>query len=472
MKRFLQCLIILGIAWSNGSTCAAPTTGPSDHPNILFFLIDDMGYTDLGCYGGTRAKTPVIDRMASQGVRFTNFYVSAPICSPSRTAFLTGQYPNRWRITSYLDKRQMNHDRGMADWLDPAAPSVARFLHDAGYYTAHVGKWHMGGQRDVGDAPLITQYGFDTSLTSFEGLGERILPVFRPEPGKKTFDHEPTRMSAELGGGPIHWVDRDKVTAAYVDRALIEIDNAKKSGKPFYLDLWPDDVHSPCQSLEEYAGDGSPFAEYSGVLTELDHQFQRVFDRINNDEKLRNNTLIILASDNGPEKGLGLSGDLRGSKGQLYEGGIKQPLIAWGPGILNASAAGTTNDSTLIAGMDFSPSVLSIAHAAIPADVHLDGENLSAALLGDATVQRKAPVMWFRPPDRPGPKNNFPDLAMRDGDWKLLVFRDGTRAELFDIKTDPNERKNQASSHQDVVQKMSQAVIDWDKAISSHLKAP
>src|SRR5205823_14654776 len=135
----------------------------ADRPNVLFVLIDDMGYTDLGCYGGQRAKTPAIDRLASEGIRFTQFYVNAPICSPSRVAFLTGQYPNRWRITSFLETRASDKARGMADWLDPKAPSVARILHDNGYYTAHVGKWHMGGQRDVGDAPTIDRYGFYTS---------------------------------------------------------------------------------------------------------------------------------------------------------------------------------------------------------------------------------------------------------------------------------------------------------------------
>ena len=163
-----------------------PATGAetSRPPNIVLILADDLGWTDLGCYGGTRAKTPAIDRLASEGIRFTQFYVNAPICSPSRVAFLTGQYPNRWRITSFLETRASDRARGMADWLDPKAPSVARILHDAGYYTAHVGKWHMGGQRDVGDAPTIDRYGFDTSLTSFEGLGERVLPIFRKARGR------------------------------------------------------------------------------------------------------------------------------------------------------------------------------------------------------------------------------------------------------------------------------------------------
>jgi uncharacterized sulfatase len=464
MHRIACALLILFLACQ---TFAQPATHPANHPNILFVLIDDMGYTDLNCYGGTRAKTPAIDRLASQGIRFTHFYVNAPICSPSRVAFLTGQYPNRWRITSFLETRASDKKRGMADWLDPKAPSVARILHGAGYYTAHVGKWHMGGQRDVGDAPTIDKYGFDTSLTSFEGLGERVLPKFEPPPGKKEFDHGPTKMSAELGGGPIHWVDRHKVSEAFVDRALLEIENAKKAGKPFYINLWPDDVHSPNQAPPGMRGDGSPENQYAGVLTELDRQLQRIFERIDNDESLRNNTLILLASDNGPERGLGTAGEMRGSKGQLYQGGIREPLIVWGPGILSKESAGTMNDRTIVAGMDFTPSVLSVAHVTSPSDVKFDGQDLSKAILGDSTAQRTAPVMWVRPPDRPGPRNNFPDLAIRDGKWKLLVFREGTRAELFDIDNDPNEKTNLAKKEPAIAKKLTDQVIAWDRATSA-----
>jgi len=148
------------------SAGVAPAGEPASRPNILFVLIDDMGYGDLSCFGGQRVETPAIDRLAGEGLRFTQFYANAPICSPSRVAFTTGQYPNRWRITSYLDNRQANRRRGIADWLAPEAPSLGRFLAQAGYHTAHVGKWHMGGQRDVGDAPAITAYGFATSLTN------------------------------------------------------------------------------------------------------------------------------------------------------------------------------------------------------------------------------------------------------------------------------------------------------------------
>ena len=154
----------------------AATGGPSQ-PNFIFILIDDMGYGDLSCYGGEGVQTTHIDRLAHEGIRFTQFYVASPICSPSRTAFTTGQYPARWRITSYLAARRENERRGMAQWLDPKAPTLARMLREAGYTTGHFGKWHMGGQRDVGEAPLIAEYGFDESLTQFEGLGDRILPL-------------------------------------------------------------------------------------------------------------------------------------------------------------------------------------------------------------------------------------------------------------------------------------------------------
>src|SRR4051812_487991 len=145
-------------------------------PNILMVLVDDLGYADFSCYGG-RVKTANVDRLAAEGIRFTHFYVNSPICSPSRTALTTGQYPARWRITSYIDNRALNEQRGMAQFLDPKAPSLARFLKHAGYATGQFGKWHMGGGRDVGEAPLITEYGFDASLTQFEGLGARVLPL-------------------------------------------------------------------------------------------------------------------------------------------------------------------------------------------------------------------------------------------------------------------------------------------------------
>ncbi len=144
-------------------------------PNIIFIFIDDMGYADPSCFGNPSMKTPNIDRLAAEGLRVTQFYTNSPICSPSRVAVMTGQYPIRWRIHSYLESRANNRARQMADWLDPSAPTTARILKQAGYATAHFGKWHVGGGRDVGDAPLPREYGVDKSLVACEGLDDRIL---------------------------------------------------------------------------------------------------------------------------------------------------------------------------------------------------------------------------------------------------------------------------------------------------------
>jgi uncharacterized sulfatase len=347
----------------------------------------------------------------------------------------------------------------MADWLDPKAPTLARSLQRAGYHTAHVGKWHMGGQRDVADAPPISAYGFDTSITNFEGLGPRILPKF--EKG----GHGPTDMSAKFGGPGVEWTERHKVTEKFVDRAIAEMDAAAKSNKPFYINLWPDDVHSPMQAPPGQRGDGSPAAQYVGVLNELDRQLGRAFDHIRGNAKLRDNTIIMLCSDNGHEPGLGTSGGLRGNKGLLYEGGIRSPLIVWAPA--RVAKAGTVNNETVLAGMDVAPSLLAIAGISRSGDDgKLDGLDMSDALLARNRKPRPQPVMFLRPPDRPGPKDNLPDLAIRDGNWKLLVDRDGSRPELFDIAADPNESKNLADANPQVVKRLSARVIAWDKETS------
>ena len=233
MRFFLTVLFTIGVL---GQAQAAK-------PNIVLVFIDDMGWGDFSCFGNEAAKTPHIDRLAKEGVRFEQFYVNSPICSPSRTAISTGQYPQRWRITSYLAHRAANERRGMAQWLDPSAPMLARSLKQAGYATGHFGKWHMGGQRDVDNAPAITEYGFDTSLTNFEGMGPKLLPLTL-KPGQDPAKPGRIWANAERLGKGVRWIQRSEITRGFVDEAIPFIDKAAKDGKPFYINLWPDDVHS------------------------------------------------------------------------------------------------------------------------------------------------------------------------------------------------------------------------------------
>jgi len=428
-------------------------------PNIILVFIDDMGWADLSCFGNLEAQTPHIDRMATEGIAFEQFYVNSPICSPSRVAISTGQYPQQWGITSYLADREKNQKRDMVNWLDPAAPSLARTFQAAGYRTGHFGKWHMGGQRDVDDAPPIADYGFDESLTNFEGMGAKLLPLTM-RPG----DSEPGRIweHAERLGEPVTWMQRSEITGGFVDAALQFIAQAQEDNKPFYINLWPDDVHSPFFPPVEKWGD-SKRALYLAVLEEMDRQLGALFDHVRDDPELRKDTVILICSDNGHEPGAGQGGVLKGSKGQLYEGGIRSPLIVWAPGRLHPEAINTRNKTSVLAAIDLVPSLLAISGVNQPEEKPYDGLDLHEVLLGQSQASRSAPLFFSRPPHRKSYQGfvNLPDLAVRDGLWKLLCNFDGSDPQLYDIPSDPGETKNLADANPVVVKELTEKVLAW-----------
>lgn len=433
-------------------------------PNVILVFVDDMGWGDFSCFGNATVETQNIDRLAREGIRFEQFYVNSPICSPSRVAISTGQYPTRWKITSYLANRKQNQERGMAQWLDPRAPMLARHLKDAGYATGHFGKWHMGGQRDVGDAPLISEYGFDESLTNFEGLGPRVLALKDAYDGKPPKAH--TLGSDKLGDpAEITYVDRSLVTEHFTAAALEFIKQSQSQQKPFYLNLWPDDVHSPFFPPEARRGGGVKRELYHGVLDTMDEQLGVLFDYVRNDETLRENTLILICSDNGPEQGAGSAGPFRGFKTHLYEGGIRSSLIAWGPGWVEPSKAGTTNADSCFSAIDLAPSILKIAK--VDVDTEFDGESLPEIVLGSSNESRQRPLFFRRPPDRDSfyGIEDCPDLAVRDGKWKLLCEYDGTQSQLFDLSQDRGETSDLAASHPEVAKRLAQSVVAWHEAM-------
>lgn len=438
------------------------------HPNIIFIFIDDMGYGDLSCYGNKDVQTANIDRLAEEGLRFTQFYVNSPICSPSRVAVTTGTYPARWRINSYLSSREANQKRNMAHFLDPSTPSLARTLKQAGYATAHFGKWHMGGGRDVGDAPLPQAYGFDESLVSFEGLGDRVLP-----PGGLS------RRSEKLGQGDIQHAPKRQLTEIYVDRTIDFVHRNKN--RPFYINLWPNDVHDSHRPKPELLEKYKDFAKnpyqqkFYAVLDELDSQIGRLMkeiERLGLDEE----TLILFTSDNGPtdwpyyyEEGFappGSVGPLRGRKWSLYEGGIRVPFIARWKGTI---PQGKVNEESVLCGVDLFPSLCALAQVALPKNVAFDGENMSEALLG-RRPRRTKPILWEyrRKPFYKTPGNpDFvsPNLAVREGKWKLLINDDGSDARLHDIQNDINETTNLVNQHPKVTRRLSETVLKWRKSL-------
>ncbi|MBI5693399.1 MAG: sulfatase-like hydrolase/transferase [Verrucomicrobia bacterium] len=458
LMTYLRCLT-LGLAVVTATAAATP------RPNFLVVFIDDMGWADFSCFGNKDAKTPNVDRLAREGLRFEQFYVASPICSPSRVALSTGQYPQRWRITSFLNNRAENEARGMAQWLDPRAPMLARSLREAGYATGHFGKWHMGGQRDVGEAPLIAEYGFDASLTNFEGLGPRVLPLLDAHDGQPARKH--ALGSDNLGRGEITWKDRAEVTASFTGAALEFVRKAAAEGKSFCVNLWPDDVHSPFFPVAARRGDGAKRTLYLSVLEAMDAQLGTLFDAIRGDPKLRDNTLIVVCSDNGPEPGAGSAGRFRGSKGMLYEGGVRSPLVVWGPGLIKGPQVGTVNRQSVLGTIDLAPTLLAVAGVPPPRGVEFDGVAARDVLLGTSQASRGRPLFFRRPPDRGDFSgiSNLPDLAVRDGRWKLLCEYDGTRAELYDVEADPAETTNVAAAHPAETTRLVAAALAWHRSM-------
>ncbi len=465
-KNCLLVALLFCIAFSNSAFAA-------DRPNVILVFIDDMGWGDFSCFGNTEASTPNIDAMAAEGIRFEQFYVNSPICSPSRVAVSTGMYPQRYRITSFLNNRHSNEVRGVANWLTPEAPMLARSLQQAGYATAHSGKWHMGGQRDVDDAPPISDYGFDTSLTNFEGMGPKLLPL--TETPTKDGGVKKGRIweGAERLGEPVTWMLRSKITGGFTDNAIAFIDQAQAAGEPFYVNVWPDDVHSPFFPSIEGWKDGKRQI-YLSVLEEMDAQLARLFKRIKNDEKLRNNTLILICSDNGPEPGAGSAGPFKGNKVTLYEGGVRSPLIAWGPGLMAKDARGKVNKKSVFSAIDLAPSLFDLTGVAPPAGVDFDGEDLLPVLLGKSEASREKPLFFRRPPEHN--KNfqfkNLPDLAVRDGEWKLLCDYDGSHQKLFNVESDPGETTNVATGHPEITKRLLTKVLDWNSDLPADAGDP
>jgi arylsulfatase A-like enzyme len=443
--------------WLAGLLGVSSFAHAAARPNILFVLTDDFGWGDLGCYGGQFVPTPNLDRMAKEGTRLTQFYVASPICSPSRAACLTGMFPARWRLTSFLQTRQGNAACEQADFLDPQAPSLARLLQSAGYATAHIGKWHMGGGRDVTNAPSIGRYGFDEWVSTWES----------PDP-------HPDITATNWIWSPQDKVKRWDRTAFFVDKTLDFL--RRHIDQPCYVNLWPDDTHTPfvpsaaMKAKHNAAINPEGERNFKGVLEEYDHQMGRLFDRLKK-LGLATNTLILFSGDNGPLPTYGQrrTGGLRGSKMSLYEGGTREPLLVWWPG---HAPAGRLNARTVFMAVDLLPTLCAIGGATIPAALagELDGEDLSAALTGGSPVRQRT-ILWeygrntnaFAFPKET--RNRSPNVAVRQGDWKLLINADGSGAELYDLATDPTEEKNLAAVKPDVVRRLSRLALDWRKAL-------
>lgn len=432
-------------------------------PNILFIYADDLGYGDVACHGNDKILTPNLDRLAKEGTDFQQFTVANPVCSPSRTAIVTGRFPSSLGVHQHFASHQQNVERHMPDWLDPRVPVLPRVFKEAGYRTAHYGKWHLSGG-GIGDAPLPAEYGYDDAAV-WTGNGR---PVFE---GTRFAD-----MMKEDGAA------HDQVAASYLsvaatDHALRFIQEASEGGTPFYLNLWLHETHHLVSATDEdkipYPDTPEPYRTYYAAVTRADRQVGRVLELLD-ELKIAENTLVIFSSDNGPENhhpkpGMkfyysnGSTGGLRGRKRSLLMGGVNVPFLVRWPGHVPEGRVDTT---TPLNGTDMFPTLLAAAGIDLPEGYRGDGENVLPAFRGE-DWQRTRPMFWYWQWKHTG--DDWPEWSMRDGKWGLLIDQTGDRVELYDLIADRGQGDNLAAGNPDRVKQMKAAIEKWGATLPKEI---
>ena len=329
-------------------------------PNVIFILVDDQGYYDLGCYGATEVQTPRIDKMASEGILFSDYYAAAPICSASRAGLLTGCYPRR--IGNHIWVHRADSDYGIhTDEL-----TIAELFKQSGYQTACIGKWHLGFQEPF----LPHNQGFD----HYYGLLHNLDPV------EVVYYKEQGGVPLIRNGKEINRpADPAELTRLYTDEAIDFIE--KNNSKPFFLYLPHTMLHVPLGVSKEFQ-ETSEWGEYGDAIQEMDHHVGRIFDSLK-DLKLDQNTIVVYASDNGRRPGRNPQQPIRGNKLTTWEGGIRVPAIAWAPGLKLQSGVRL---STPVRAMDWYPTLATLAGIKIPDGPVIDGRDITPVLLGDSKV--------------------------------------------------------------------------------------
>lgn len=434
------------------TSCTANTVKPSkqaEQPNIIFIFADDLGWGDISKHGHPDIRTPNIDRIANEGSEFYQFSVSNPVCSPSRAAVITGQYPARHSVNRHFSTFEHHDNFNMPDWLDNNVVTMPGILQKAGYKTAHFGKWHLTN-RKIKDAPLPTEYGYDEAAV-FNG----------PGPQTDTF---------KLYDDATDFIKRNKDV-------------------PFFINLWIHETHTPHyppkDSMAKYTHLNEQDQVYAAVVDGADQRIGKILNLLD-ELNLAENTLVVFSSDNGPEVtgpksryfhpndpdgkvegieplgtyfSVGKTAGLRGKKRDTYEGGLRVPFLVRWPGTV---PVGRIDTQSVVTAVDLLPTFADIAGAKLPQDYKSDGQSILPLLKG-GTIEREKPMFWqWQYGNKSGKKAM---LAVREGPWKLFFYQDKGNVELYNVMTDRAESMNVANQYPDIVNKLKKLVVNWEKTL-------
>ncbi|MEO0475701.1 MAG: sulfatase [Planctomycetota bacterium] len=424
-------------------------------PNIVVIMVDDMGWADLRCYGNMVVETPVLDRFAKQGMFFTDAYAASPVCSPTRAAMMTGMSPARIGLTNhaaghppgFVPKGKSLAEAPMVYNLALSHTTIAERLRDAGYATAHIGKWHLSNTRHSADKSIKQEQlypehqGFEVNVggNSSGGPPSFFSPYKNPR----------------LADGP----EGEYLPARLADEAIAYI--KQERDKPFFINWWPYSVHWPMQAPEELIAKyrkRMPDAPenlviYQAMIEGFDREMGRFFDALD-EAGLADDTLVIFTSDNGS---LYSNAPLRSVKGHLYEGGIRVPMMVRWPGVIEAGSV----SAVPVISTDVVPTIM--AAAGLPAidDHPVDGESLLPLLKQTESLKRDA--IYFHYPNYAFHKNNRLGSAVRQGDHKLIKWYDDGSFELYNLVNDLGETKDLAQQKPALAKYLESKLDSWLK---------
>lgn len=473
---------LLSILWLGTAVLAAPLATRADDvrprkPNIVFVLADDLGWAELGCYGNDFNETPHLDRLARQGVRFTHAYAAAPVCSPYRAALLTGQYPARVGILDYLRTK----DPG----LSTDHVTLAEMLKRNGYATGMIGKWHLTGYRYHGAEVEVraTDHGFDEErVTEIKGVGNganfypyryRTQPISWLNVEKKRLpgdEYLVDRMNLEA----VEFIERhrDEPFFLYLSHfATHTILGGKEELVEKYRKKHPPgkSTRSKCYLCEDAGMEGDSGNHWAGhhnphlaaMLESIDDGIGMIAEKLDQ-LGLTENTIVVFTSDNGGESpNVTSNAPLRGGKSQLYEGGIREPLIVRWPKQIppgRVCAQPTAN-------IDFYPTFLDAAGIEPDAKQHLDGVSILPLLTTPGTTLARRAFYWHYPLDRPHFLGGRSAGAIREGQWKLIEFFDTGEVELYNLARDVGEQNNVAEKYPDLAAGLRKELARWRRNV-------